>query len=63
MVLQTSAQFEPWHRLVAAADLQASTFTLEQSLFALIQDAFAATAAQADDPASFVLTEFLAQNQ
>lgn len=61
MVPQTVAQFGPWRRLVAAADLQASTFTLEQSLFTLMEDAAAATAAQALDPASFVLGDFLVQ--
>jgi len=61
MVPQSAAQFEAWHRLVAAADLQASTFTLEQSLFALMEDADVATVTQAGDPTSFVLSDFLAQ--
>ena len=61
MAPQTVAQFGPWRRLVAAADLQTSTFTLEQSLFTLMEDAAAATDAQALDPASFVLGDFLAQ--
>ncbi len=58
---QTSARFEPWRRLVAAANLQASTFSLEDSLFELLENAAAATAAQASEPTSFVLGDFLAQ--
>ena len=54
---QPTAVFEPWRRLVAAAGLQALTFTLDQSLFGLLTDA----AAQTADPASFVLSDFLAQ--
>ena len=55
------ADFEPWRRLTDAAALQASSFTLEQSLFTLMEDAAAAAAAQAHDPASFVLEDQLAQ--
>ena len=54
---QSNAQFGPWRRLVAASDLQQSTFTLEQSLFALLDQA----AAQTNDPTSFVLADFLVQ--
>ncbi len=61
MLPRTFSSFEPWQRLVDAAHLQASTFTLEQSLFGLLEDASAASAAQAADPASFVLADFVAQ--
>src|SRR5690606_27066600 len=48
---QSSAGYERWRRLIDATELQKSTFTLERSLFGLMQDA----ATQTRDPSSFVL--------
>jgi hypothetical protein len=52
-----TVDFNAWQRLVAAAALHNSIFTLDASLFALIEQA----TAQAADPAGFVLADFLAQ--
>ncbi|MFH0344526.1 MAG: neuraminidase-like domain-containing protein [Chromatiales bacterium] len=54
---RSRAQYESWNRLVTAAALQNSTFTVEQSLFGLLDTAAAAQR----DPATFVLADFLAQ--
>ncbi|GAA1980208.1 neuraminidase-like domain-containing protein [Microbacterium pumilum] len=57
MTARTAADYDGWSRLTTAADLQASIFTAEQSVFGLMQDAAAATI----DPATFILDDLLLQ--
>ncbi len=57
----TATRFQAWSRLVEATTLQKTTFTLDQPLFVLLEDAAAATLAQTNDPASFVLYDYLVQ--
>ncbi|GAA1970923.1 hypothetical protein GCM10009776_37390 [Microbacterium deminutum] len=61
MLAQPAGDYEGWSRLMAAAELQASTFTLEQSAFTLMEDAAAAAIAQSADPDAFVRDDFLLQ--
>lgn len=57
VTVPSAVTFEAWRRLVSAAALQNSTFTLDASLFALIEQA----TAQSAEPTSFVLDDFLVQ--
>ena len=54
---QDAADFLAWRRLVEAADLQASVFTVDQSLFGLLQAAGAAS----EPPEDFDVDGLLAQ--
>ena len=51
-----TADFEAWRRLAAAASLQTTVFTVDQSLFGLLQAAADGVA----DPATFVAADYLA---
>lgn len=53
--------FHGWSRLTHAAALHNTTFTQEQPLFTLLEDAAEMTETQANDPASFVLSDYLAE--
>ncbi len=55
MTRQAVADLDSWSRLADAAALQAGTFTVERSLFALLESAAQAQA----DTSSFVVAEFL----
>ena len=52
-----STNFGAWRRLAAAADLQTSVFTVEQSVFGLMQAAMDGVS----NPSAFVLGDFQAQ--
>lgn len=54
---QAATDFTAWRRLTAAAELQTAVFTVEESLFGLMQAAVDGVA----DPSTFVPDEFLAQ--